>query len=116
MDEAAILERAGLCADSVPAIYLDAWARLNCKKPLRVSEAEWRQALDDGGRFLDAWGWVCGSGWEWSAGELFDIPSAISEGGLIWRLGGALVEVYGPDHVRLSDGRTIKREIFEGKR
>jgi hypothetical protein len=114
-DEAAILERAGLCADSVPAIYLDVWAWINCNKPMRVSEAEWRQALDDGGRFLDAWGWACGSGWEWSVAELFRIPGATGEGGLIWRLGGALVEGYGPDHVRLGDGRTIKREIFEGE-
>ena len=50
----AIEERAGLAADRVPRAYLDAWARLNHRKPARVSEAEWRRALDDGGRFLDA--------------------------------------------------------------
>ena len=55
-DEAAIEERAGLAADRVPPVYLDAWARLNHQKPEGVSEAEWRRALDDGGRFLDAWG------------------------------------------------------------
>src|SRR5262249_54853855 len=49
---AAVEERAGL-ADSAPAIYLDAWARLNHQKPEGVSEAHWRRALDDGGRFLD---------------------------------------------------------------
>src|SRR5437763_13391306 len=54
--EAAVEERAGMAADSVSAIYLDAWARLNCQKPFRVSDAEWRLALNDGGRFLDAWG------------------------------------------------------------
>lgn len=52
----AIEERAGLAADRVPPAYLDAWARLNHQKPSSVSEAEWRLALDDGGRFLDAWG------------------------------------------------------------
>ena len=34
----------------------DAWARLQCQKPMAVSEAEWRQAIDDGGRFF---GWSC---------------------------------------------------------
>jgi hypothetical protein len=29
---------------------------LNCQKPVNVSEAEWRRALDDGGLFLDARG------------------------------------------------------------
>jgi hypothetical protein len=53
-DAAALEERAGLAADRVPPVYLDAWARLNCQKPASVSQAEWRLALDDGGRFLDA--------------------------------------------------------------
>ena len=53
---AEVEERAGLAADSVPAVYLDAWARLNHQKPAEVSEAEWRRALDCGGRFLGAWG------------------------------------------------------------
>jgi hypothetical protein len=38
--QAAIEERAGLAADGVPAVYLDAWARLNCQKPFDVSEAD----------------------------------------------------------------------------
>ena len=108
-EQVAILERAQLCAGSVPAIYLDAWARLNCQKPLRVSEGEWCQALDDGGRFLDAWGWVSESEWAWTVGELFDVPGPGKDGGLIWRLGGALVEAYGPEYVRLSDTRIIER-------
>jgi len=112
----AIEERAALCSGIVPASYLDAWARLNHQKPLRASEAEWRRALDDSGRFFDAWGWVAESEWAWTAGELFDIPRAIGDGGLIWRLEGALVEAYGPDHVRLSDGRTILRETIGGER
>jgi hypothetical protein len=35
--------------DGVPPAYADAWARLQCQKPMAVSEAEWRQAIDDGG-------------------------------------------------------------------
>ena len=45
-----------MAMDSVPERYLDAWARLQCQKPTRVSDAEWRQAIDDAGRFLDQWG------------------------------------------------------------
>ena len=51
----AIEERAGLAAARVPAVYLAAWARLNHQKPVEVSEAQWRLALDDGGQFLNAW-------------------------------------------------------------
>ena len=54
-DETTIEERAGL-ADSVPLVYLAAWARLNHQKPEGVTEKAWRLALDDGGLFLDAWG------------------------------------------------------------
>ncbi len=114
-DEDEILERARLCADSVPAIYLDTWARLNHQKPLLVSEEEWRQALDDGGRFLDAWGWVSECEWAWAANALFAVPDSGRSGGLIWSLRGALVEAYGPDHVRLRDGRVIeRRQIGDG--
>ena len=49
-------ERAGIASGSVPPLYVDASARLNCQRPTRFSEAEWRLALDDGGWFLDAWG------------------------------------------------------------
>jgi hypothetical protein len=111
----AIEERAALCAGSVPAIYLDAWARLNHQKPMRVSKAEWRRALDDGGRFLDQWGWVSNEEWAWAPDELFAIPRAIGDGGLIWRLSGALVEAYGPHHVRLSDGSVVMRQLLDQK-
>ena len=43
-DEAEIVERAGLTADRVPEVYLAEWARLNCRKPARVSDDEWRLA------------------------------------------------------------------------
>ena len=99
----AIAERAGLATDSVPALYLDAWARLNCQKPASVCEADWRLALDDGGRFLDFWGSEAAE-LRWTPAELFDVTS-----GLVWRLASASVEALGPQHVRLSDGRTEKR-------
>jgi hypothetical protein len=42
-----------MAMDSVPEPYLDAWARFQCQKPLTVSDAHWRQAVDDAGMFLD---------------------------------------------------------------
>ena len=36
-----------------PAPYLDAWARLQYRKPMAVSAEEWRRAIDAAGRFLD---------------------------------------------------------------
>ena len=107
-DRDAIEERAGLAADRVPACYLGAWARLNHQKPVSVSEAEWRLALDDGGRFLDAWG-ADAAATRWTAGELFDVPRNGQPGGLVWQLKGERVNALGEDRVRLADGRTIKR-------
>jgi hypothetical protein len=104
----AIEERAGLAADRVPPVYLDAWARLNCQKPASVSEAEWRLALDDGGRFLDAWGSEAAEA-GWTPGQLFDVTA-----GLVWRLAGERVEAIGGDHVQLSDGRAIVRGLPAG--
>lgn len=104
----AIEERAGLASALVPRVYLDAWAQLNCQKPASVSEAEWRRALDDGGRFLDAWGYVA-QAFGWAAGELFNVSA-----GLVWRLEGERVEFIGSERVRLSGGRTIARTAMKG--
>jgi hypothetical protein len=99
----AIEERAGLAADRVAPVYLDAWSRINHQKPAQVSEAEWRHALDDGGQFLDAGGSEAAD-LGWTPGELFDVTA-----GLIWSLGGERVEAISADGVRLSDGRTLAR-------
>jgi hypothetical protein len=101
-----IEERAGLAADRVPVAYLDVWARLNHQRPFDVSEAEWRLALDDGGRFLDAWGGEAAEA-GWTPGELFDVMA-----GLVWRLAGEQVDAIGVDRVRLNDGRTIMRRTL----
>jgi hypothetical protein len=103
LDLDVIEERAALAADHVPAVYLDVWARLNCQKPAPVSEAQWRLALDDGGRFLDA----CGSeaaDLRWTPGELFEVTA-----GVVWRLAGESVGAIGANYIQLKDGRTIAR-------
>jgi hypothetical protein len=105
----AIEERAALAADCVPACYLDAWARLNHQKPASASEAEWRLAIDDGGRLLDAWG-ADAAAMRWSAGELFDAPRQGRPGGLVWQLNGARISALGENRARLTDGGTIKRQ------
>jgi hypothetical protein len=103
-DHAAELEeRAGLASDRVPLVYLDAWARLNHQKPSSVSETEWCRALDEGGQFLDRWGYVAYA-FGWTPGEIFDVSA-----GLVWRLSGEPVEFIGSEHVKLSGGRVIRR-------
>jgi hypothetical protein len=101
--EAEMEERAGLAADLVPLVYLDAWARLNHQKPSSVSETEWCRALDEGGQFLDRWGYVAHA-FGWTPGEIFDVSA-----GLVWRLSGEPVEFIGSEHVKLSGGRVIRR-------
>ncbi len=107
-DESAIEERAALAADRVPPCYLDAWARLQCQRASYVSEEARRRAIDDGGRFLDAWG-ADAAMMQWTASELFDVPREGRPGGLVWQLKGERVNALGEDQARLDDGRMIKR-------
>ncbi|PPQ26643.1 hypothetical protein CCR94_22015 [Rhodoblastus sphagnicola] len=111
----AIEERAAFCAGIVPPEYLDTWARLNQQKPLRVSDEEWSGALDDGGRFFDAWGALAAE-WGWTVAELFDVPRQGERGGLLWLIEGAKVEAFGPDHASLDDGRLFDRETIGGEK
>jgi hypothetical protein len=104
----AIEERAALAADRAPACYLDAWARLQCQRPVSIDLDAWRLATDDGGQFLDAWG-ADAAAMHWSAGDLFDVPRAGRRGGLVWQLNGEHVTALGETQARLADGRTIKR-------
>jgi hypothetical protein len=106
-DEAAIEERAGLASDRVPSAYLAAWALLNCQRPYGVTEAVWRQALDDGGCFLDAFGNQAAA-LGWTPGELFDVTA-----GLIWRLNGKRVDAIAADRARLSDRQSSCRNTEE---
>ena len=105
LDDDAVAERMALCADAVPTVFLDAWARINHRKPVRVGKAAWRLALDDGGRFLDCWG-PDAAALGWTVAHLFALPS-----GLVWRLAGRSVEGLGPRHVRLDDGERITLNV-----
>ena len=109
VDADAIEERAALAADRVPACYLDAWARLNHQKPAHVSEAQWRIALDDGGRFMDMWG-KRAAALGWSVDALFDPPRDDTSGGLIWQLDGADAIELRTDSVRTNSERIVTDE------
>ena len=108
--EAEIDERAALAADSVPACYLDAWARFQCQRPCSVDFDAWWQAIVDAGLFLDAWGAVAAT-MQWTAGELFDVPRADRPGGLVWQLRGERVMALGEDHAGLTDGHIVTRGV-----
>jgi hypothetical protein len=110
IDADAVEERAALASDRVPVCYLEAWARLNHKKPAQVSEAYWRIALNDGGRFLDRWGCEAAE-LGWTPAELFE-----ARAGLIWRLYGESVEAIYADHVELERSRVILRQETRGFR
>ena len=106
----AIEERAAIL--SCPAAYRDTFARLKHQKPLAVSDAEWRLAVNDAGLFLDIWG-AEAAALGLTPGDLFDVRA-----GLVWRLAGERVDALcvdasGVDHVRLCDGRTIRKGACE---
>ena len=65
--EIEVNERMGMAADSVPKPYLDASARLQCQKPMQASDHTWSSlALE----------------FDWTTGDLFDVPRDGSPGGL----------------------------------
>ena len=59
-----------MAAGSVPESYLDAFARLQCQKLIAVLDDKQRQAINDAGRFLDAWGALAAE-FQWVAGRSF---------------------------------------------
>jgi hypothetical protein len=108
-DQAAIYETAGLAIDGgVPPVYADAWARLQSQRPYGVTDAQWQQALDAGGRFLDEWGSLAAE-FGWSTGDLFDAPSDGKRGGLIWWITGEAVRSLGGDCAFAASGRIFDR-------
>ena len=92
--------------DSVPAPYLDAWARLQVRKPGDVSDAEWQQAIVDGGLFLGKWGNIAADN-GWTDRDLFDAPCKGVPGGLVWFLRGAPVASLGPWHASIGEGYVV---------
>ncbi len=104
-------ERAAIGIDlgGVPLAYADAWARLQCQKPMAVSDDEQRQAIDDAALLLDQWGSLAVE-FQWSPGDLFDVPRDGKLGGLVWFLKGEAVRALGPAHATTESGRNFLRE------
>ena len=98
----------------VPAAYADAWARPQIQKPMRVSDAEWRQAIGYAGRFLDARASPALE-FGWTGGELFDVPRDGKPGGLVWFQKGQTVRSFGPEHAVLGNGTRVFDRIARGE-
>jgi len=78
---------------------------------MAVSAGEWRRAIDAAGRFLNAWG-AFAVEFQWTPGELFDVPRHGERCGLIWFLGGETVRALGPAHATTESGRNYLREVI----
>jgi hypothetical protein len=98
-------ERKAMATDGVPELYLDAWGRLQCQKPIWVSDADWRQAIDAAGRFLDQWGSLAVE-FQWTPADLFDVPRDGRSGGLVWFLQDETVRALGPEYA-VTEGERI---------
>jgi hypothetical protein len=64
----------------VPAVFRDAWVRLNCARPTGISEDRWWNAIAVGGLLLDSWG-DRAAAFGWRPADLFGL-----EIGLMWML------------------------------
>jgi hypothetical protein len=108
-DDVALAERAAIAIEDgrVPPAYADAWAAFQMRKPNRVAEADWRQAADDAGRFLDEWA-ALALGFHWQPSDIF------GPDGLAWFCAGERVRALGPDNAVTSSGRIFARRRSEG--
>ncbi len=88
----------------VPALYAEAFARMQVSCPAGMSSARWQQAINDAGCFLDAHG-AAAAALGWRADDLF------SPTGLVWALAGNTVTCLSPSQAVLSDGRVVTKEL-----
>lgn len=80
--EDAVSERVAIIEDdgSIPEVFRNAWARLNCDRPAGVSENCWWNAITAGGLLLDDWG-ERAAALGWQSADLFGLGI-----GLVWQL------------------------------
>ena len=94
-------------AKAISERYLAAWARLQARKPDEVSAAEWRQAIDDAGKFLEGEMAKKAVDNGWTARDLFDPPDRGVPGGLLWFTRGAPVASLGSWHASIGEGSSF---------
>jgi hypothetical protein len=100
----AIIEEDG----TVPAMFREAWARLNCACPAGILEDLWLRAIVSGGPLLDVWGSRAAE-LRWCSDELF-----APEFGLVWVLGdldGAAVNSLDRDSAYITT-RVGERQLY----
>ena len=86
----------------IPPLYSAGFARLQLTPPPGLSVSRWLQAVDDAGRFLDAFGQPA-QALGWRADDLF------RSDGLVLALQGAHVTELTSTTAVLSDGRSVSR-------
>ncbi len=88
----------------VPALYAEAFARMQASCPTGMSSARWQQAVNDAGLFLDAHG-AATAALGWQADDLF-APT-----GFVWALEGETVTCLSSSQAVLSDSRRMPKEL-----
>jgi hypothetical protein len=103
-DELAEAERAAIAVvdGRVPTAYADAWAAFQIRKPRHASDGDWYRAVDDAGRFLDAWAELALS-FGWRPLDIF------GPFGVAWFCAGERIQALGPDSAITASGRLIAR-------
>jgi hypothetical protein len=92
---------------TVPEVYLDAWATLQARKPGEVTEAQWKQAIEDAGRFLVGDRAKDAANSDWTVRDLFDPPIMGVPPGLVWFLRGRPVSSIGPQFAGVGEGYVV---------
>jgi hypothetical protein len=107
-DEIAEAERAAIAVfdGRVPTAYADAWAAFQVRKPGNVSTRDWNRAVDDAGRFLDAWARLAlDFGWQ--------PPDIFGSRGLAWFCAGEWIRAVGPNNAVTESGRIFTRRASQ---
>ena len=104
-DEFAEAERAAIAIvdGRLPTAYADAWAVFQIRKPGNASAGEWYRAVDDAGRFLDAWAGIA-LDFGWRPHDIFGLR------GLAWFCAGERIRALGPDSAIAASGRIFTRQ------
>ncbi len=87
---------------NVPTAYAEAWAAFQIRKQCHASATDWNRAVDDAGRFLDAWAELA-LDFGWRPLDIFG-PT-----GVAWFCAGERVRALGPNNAITASGRIFTR-------